>query len=176
MKYVLDVEGIRAVLPAIGNKSVTEERPSLGGVYIRDIGKYRVYTATNGHILLQTKFERGNAEPVLEEPMILKITASDLPKGAHGLYFEKVNSILGELDDGTVLEIIDRQYPNVDRVIPAKNTPTAREYAIFDPKYLKKVNDFFGTTGWIPQMKDPFSPAMWEDDNKLAVLMPMKEV
>ena len=176
-KYELNCELINAVLPAVGREEV---RYYLMGVYVEDVDGFRHYTATNGHILLTAK-ESIEGE-VLEQPLALKIkkpiAAKRLKKGWLQIVDESTAVIVS--DEKIAVDIIDCQYPDYRRVIPSDDTELAKEFAIFDPEYLKVVNKFIGSMDKIPQMQSCMSPAMWVVEEvdlvKKAILMPMRAV
>jgi hypothetical protein len=172
-EYKINIEAINSVLPAVSKEEV---KYYMGGVNIEDKDGFRHYTATDGHILFTIKDEIDG--DFLEKPLILKINKP----------LKYKNYTVGDLqvvDDETVViktnqekvavDIIDSTFPDVSRVIPPEYTPKAKEYAIFDPEYMKEVNKFIGTKGKIPLMENAKSPALWIEGNKKAVLMPMNE-
>ena len=172
MSIILNCEAINAVLPALSKKNISFR---LQGVHIEDKEDMRIYTATDGRILLRVKTLLGADEERLEKNYILKI---DKPFGkknyaADFIVIDEKTAILKSNFETKTAEILDAQYPDVSRAIPADDTPEAKEYAVFDPDLLKKVNTFLDGKNFKPQMKSANSPAMWIEDNKTAVLMPM---
>lgn len=170
---MLNCEAINAVFPAASKDPV---RFYLHGVHIEDKDDMRIYTACDGHILFMLKTPLGTDDERLEKSYILKI---DKPFGKKSLKasFTVVDEKIAVLNsnlEAKSAEILDAQYPDVSRVVPADDTPAAKEYAIFDPDYLKKVNTFLGGKNYKPQMRDANSPALWVKENKTAVLMPMR--
>lgn len=172
MNYVLDAQAINAVLPAVCKGDGF--RPYLTGVHIEDVDDKRIYTATNGHILFQIVTERKSYDEKLDKDYIV-IFDKKFDKRVRFVEFEPTSEISGTIDEDIEVKLVNMNYPDVSRVIPKRKTPIARDYALFDSNYLKKVNKFLNTTGWIPQMENNYSPAVWYDDNKIAVLMPMRE-
>lgn len=172
MKYILDAQAINAVLPAVYKEDY--DRPYLNGVHIEDVDDKRIYTATNGHILFQIVTERRPYDEKLDKDYIV-VFDKKFDKRVQFVEFEPTSEISGTIDGDTTVRIVDMKYPNVSRVIPRLTTPKARDFALFEPDYLKKVRQFLGRHWWIPQMDNPSSAAVWFDDNKTAVLMPMRE-
>lgn len=170
---ILNCDAINAVLPAVSKDPV---RFYLHGVHIEDVGDNRIYTACDGHILLSVKTPLDADEERLNKSYILKI---DKPfgkksfKASFTVVDEKI-AVLNSNLEAKSAEILDTQYPDVSSVIPADDTPDAKEYAVFDPDLLKKVNTFLGGKNYKPQMQDADSPALWVKENRTAVLMPMR--
>ena len=173
MKYVLNVEAINSVLPAVSKEDC--DKPCLKGVHIEDVGDKRIYTATNGHFLFQVTTVRPSYDEKMDKEYIV-VFSKPLDKHRLTVDFEPVSDIAALIDEDIAVKLVNQCYPNVSKVIPKRTTPIARDYALFNPDYLKKVNKFLNTNGWIPQMQNNLSAAVWFDDNKIAVLMPMKEV
>lgn len=172
MKYILDAQAINAVLPAVNKED--DFRVYLEGVHIEDVDDQRIYTATNGHILFQIATERRPYDEKMDKDYIV-VFDKKFDKRVQFVEFEPTSEISGTINEDTTVRIVDMKYPNVSRVIPRLTTPKAREFALFDPDYLKKVRQFLGKHWWIPQMEKPSSAAVWFDNNKIAVLMPMRE-
>lgn len=172
MSIVLNCEAINAVLPAVSKDPV---RFYLGGIYVEDVGDYRQYTACDGHILLRVRAGLAPSDERLDKGYILKIEKPFGKKNfkAEFIIVDEKTAVLKSLETKTA-EIIDAQYPDVSRVIPADDTQAAKEYAVFDPDLLKKVNVFLGKKNYKPQMEDANSPAVWYKGDKIAVLMPMR--
>lgn len=173
MKYVLDVEAINSVLPAVYKRDY--DRPYLTGVHIKDVDDKRIYTATNGHLLFQVTSERPSYDEKMDKDYII-VFSEPLSKHRCKVDFEPISDTSALIDEDIEVNLVNLNYPDVSKVIPKRTTPIARDYALFDPNYLKKVNRFLKTNGWIPQMENKYSAAVWYDDNKIAVLMPMKGV
>ena len=175
IKYELNCKLINEVLPAVSRE---ESRYYLNGVFIEDVDGWRIYTATDGHILLTAK--EAVIGETLEKPLVLKIkkpiSCKRLVKGWLQIVDDYTAVITS--DEKVAIDIIDCQYPDCRRVIPSDDTPTAKEYAIFDPDLLKIVNKFIGCKHQVPLMGDRLAPAMWiaqeEDLVKKAILMPMR--
>lgn len=170
---ILNCEAINAVLPAV---SKDPARFFLQGVHIEDKDDMRIYTACDGCILLRVKTPLNADDERLDKDYILKI---DKPFGKKSFKasFVVVNEEIAVLTsnlEAKAAKILDAQYPDVSKVIPADDTPEAKEYAVFDPDLLKKVNTFLGIRGLVPQMENNSTPAMWVLENKKAVLMPMR--
>lgn len=172
MKYVLDVEAINSVLPAVSKENY--DRAYLNGVHIEDVDDKRIYTATNGHFLFQVTTERPSYDEKMDKEYII-VFSKPLDKHKITVDFEPVSDIAALIDEDIAVKLVNQCYPDVSKVIPKRTTPIARDFALFDPDYLKKVNKFLNIKGWIPQMENKYSAAVWFDDNKIAVLMPMKE-
>lgn len=172
MKYVLDVEAINSVLPAVSKENYNREY--LNGVHIEDVDDKRIYTATNGHFLFQVTTERPSYDEKMDKEYII-VFSKPLDKHKLTVDFEPVSDIAALIDEDIAVRLVNNCYPDVSKVIPKRTTPIARDFALFDPDYLKKVRKFLGRNLWIPQMNNPLSAAVWYDDNKIAVLMPMKE-
>lgn len=172
MKYVLDVEAINSVLPAVYKED--DNTPSLTGVHIKDVDDKRIYTATNGHFLFQVTTERPSYDEKMDKDYII-VFSKPLDKHRYKVDFEPISDISALIDEDIGVRLVNQNYPDVSRVIPKRTTPIARDYALFNPDYLKKVNKFLNTKGWVPQMENKHSAAVWYDDNKIAVLMPMRE-
>ena len=171
MKYVLDVEAINSVLPAVSKENY--DRPYLKGVHIEDVDDKRIYTATNGHFLFQVTTKRPSYDEKMDKEYII-VFSKPLDKHKLKVDFEPVSDIAALIDENIAVKLVNQCYPDVSKVIPKRTTPIARDYALFNPDYLKKVNKFLNTTGRIPQMENNNSAAAWYDDNKIAVLMPMR--
>lgn len=172
MSIILNCEAINAVLPAV---SKDRTLVCLQGVHIEDKDDNRIYTACDGAILLMVKTPLNDDDERLEKSYILKI---DKPFGkkdflADFVVIDENTAILKSVETKTA-EIMNTDYPDVSRVIPSNDTPEAKEYAVFNPDYMKKVYKFLETTGRIPQMEDAHSPALWIEENRTAVLMPMR--
>lgn len=173
MGIILNCEAINAVLPA-----VSKDRCAPGcfyGVHIEDKDDSRIYTACDSSILLMVKTPLNDDEERLDKDYVLKI---DKPFGkknfmADFLVVDEKTAILKGFETKTA-EILYCTYPDVSRVIPADDTPIAKEYAAFNPDYMKKVNTFLGTTCQMPQMQDAKSPALWRKENRTAVLTPLR--
>lgn len=172
MKYVLDVEAIDSVLPAVYKKDY--DRPYLTGVHIKDVDDKRIYTATNGHFLFQVTTVRPSYDEKMDKDYII-VFSKPLGKYRHKVDFEPISETSGLIEGDIEVKLVNKDYPDVSRVIPKRTTPKARDFALFDPDYLKKVRQFLGRHWWIPQMENNHSAAVWYDDNKIAVLMPMRE-
>lgn len=171
MKYVLDVEAINSVLPAVSKENY--DRAYLNGVHIEDVDDKRIYTATNGHFLFQVTTERPSYDEKMDKDYII-VFSKPLDKHKLTVDFEPVSDIAALIDENIAVKLVNQCYPDVSKVIPKRTTPIARDYAVFNPDYLKKVNKFLNTKGWIPQMENNNSAAVWFDENKTAVLMPMR--
>lgn len=171
MKYVLDVEAINSVLPAVSKENY--DRAYLNGVHIEDVDDKRIYTATNGHFLFQVTTERPSYDEKMDKDYII-VFSKPLDKHKLTVDFEPVSDIAALIDENIAVKLVNQCYPDVSKVIPKRTTPIARDYALFNPDYLKKVNKFLNTKGRIPQMENNNSAAAWYDDNKIAVLMPMR--
>lgn len=172
MKYVLDVEAINSVLPAVYKKD--NIRPYLTGVHIEDVDDKRIYTASNGHLLFQVTTVRPSYDEKMDKDYII-VFSKPLGKYRHKVDFEPISETSGLIEGDIEVKLVNMTYPDVSKVIPKITTPKARDFALFEPDYLKKVRQFLGRHWWIPQMDNPFSAAVWFDDNKTAVLMPMRE-
>lgn len=172
MSVVLNCEAINAVLPAVSKDRV---RFYLHGVHIEDKDDMRIYTACDGHILLRVKTPLNADDERLDKSYILKIDKPFGKKSFKAVFtvIDEKTAVLKSFETKTA-EIIDAQYPDVSRVIPADDTPKAEEYAVFDPDLLKKVNTFLRGKNYKPQMRDADSPALWVKENKTAVLMPIR--
>lgn len=171
MSIILNCEAINAVLPAV---TKDRTRVYLQGVYLEDKDDNRIYTACDGTILLMVKTPLNDDEERLDKAYILKIEKPFGKKNffADFIIIDEKTALLKSVETKTA-EILDAQYPDVSRVIPANDTPEAKKYAVFDPDYLKKVSTFLGTIGRVPQMEDAGSPALWKKENRTAVLMPL---
>lgn len=171
MKYVLDVEAINSVLPAVSKENY--DREYLNGVHIEDVDDKRIYTATNGHFLFQVTTERPSYDEKMDKEYII-VFSKPLDKHKLKVDFEPVSDIVALIDENIAVKLVNQCYPDVSKVIPKRTTPIARDYAVFNPDHLKKVNKFLNTKGRIPQMENNNSAAAWYDDNKIAVLMPIR--
>lgn len=171
MKYVLDVEAINSVLPAVSKENY--DRAYLNGVHIEDVDDKRIYTATNGHFLFQVTTERPSYDEKMDKDYII-VFSKPLDKHRLTVDFEPVSDIAALIDENIAVKLVNQCYPDVSKVIPKRTTPIARDYALFNPDYLKKVNNFLNTKGRVPQMENNNSAAVWFDENKTAVLMPMR--
>lgn len=171
MSIVLSCEAINLVLPAV---SKDPAQFYLQGVHIEDKDDMRIYTACDGHILFRVKTPLDADDERLDKDYILKIEKPFGKKNfiADFIVIDEKTAVLKGFETKTA-EIINAQYPDVSRVIPAENTPDAKEYAVFDPDLLKKVNTFLVGKNYRPQMRDAQSPALWAKGNMTAVLMPM---
>lgn len=170
---ILNCEAINAVLLAVSKDPV---RFFLQGVHIEDKDDIRIYTACDGYILLRVKTPLNADEERLDKSYILKIEKPFGKKSfkASFVVVDEEIAVLTSNLEAKAAKILDAQYPDVSRVIPADDTPAAKEYAIFDPDLMKKVNTFLGGKGYKPQMQDAQSPALWVKENRTAVLMPMR--
>lgn len=171
MKYVLDVEAINSVLPAVSKENY--DREYLNGVHVEDVDDKRIYTATNGHFLFQVTTERPSYDEKMDKEYII-VFSKPLDKHKITVDFEPVSDIAALIDENIAVKLVNQCYPDVSKVISKRTTPIARDYAVFNPDYLKKVNKFLNTEGRIPQMENNNSAAVWFDENKTAVLMPMR--
>lgn len=173
MSVILNCEAINAVLPAV---SKDPTRFYLQGVHIEDKSDNRIYTACDSHLLLMVKTPLDADDERLEKSYILKIDKPFRKKNfkAKFVVIDEETAILKSKIETKAAEILDAQYPDVSSVIPADDTPEAKEYAVFDPDYLKKVNTFLGGKNYKPQMQYPHRPALWIVANKTAVLMPIR--
>lgn len=173
MSIILNCEAINAVLPAV---SKDRERVHLQGVHIEDKDDNRIYTACDGAILLMVKTPLDADDERLDKDYVLRI---DKPFGkkifkAIFIVVDEKTAVLKSNIEIKAAEILDATYPDVSRVIPADDTQAAKEYAAFDPDRMKKVNTFIGGKYYKPQMQDANSPALWEKENRIAILMPMR--
>lgn len=184
----LDANILNALLPAA---SKDKDRPLINGVWIKDIDGKRIYTATNGHLLLRqiTKIPN-DSEPLPETGVLLNLTHKfkttkyelvnmDIANGqAHikGIKDEMfVNVYFGELQTG-IEHVIEETEKNVRRDI----------WVPLSPRYLTIICDFFKTIA----LEEPYTDAddnfmkthavkwvkmdAWYNVTKLALLMPVR--
>jgi hypothetical protein len=171
-EYTINLQLLNEVSPA-----VDKDKWNLCGIYINDVDGFRNYTACNGHILLTAR--ESITGDTLENPLFIKMQKAVKTK------FKDVT--LKIVDDKTALiyaenklvfDILDNNFPDYERVIPAHDTPLCEHFAIFDPDYMKIINNFNGANNRIPLMENKGTPALYitERDNlkKRAVIMPIR--
>lgn len=175
IKYGLNCKLINDVLPAACKD---DAKYYLQGVYIEDVDGWRIYTATDGHVLLSVK--EAIEGDVLEKPLILKIKKPIPCKRLERGWLQIVDEYTAVItsDEKIAVDIVDSQYPDYRRVIPSEDVQLAKEYVIFDPDLLKIVNKFIGCKHKVPLMENSLAPAMWISDDdgceRKAILMPIR--
>lgn len=186
-KILLETEILNELLPAT---SKDKNRPNLQGIYIRDIDDTREYIASNGHILLFYKGEKHGGTippsgillklPHKLKPMIRSLRYTDIltvefeGEKAH-CYHDNTTpkeDFTCEVEfsyyDG-LLEAINRTTENAEKSV----------WLPFQPRYLEMICDFFHVMGLHDPKVDIYgyektSPARWDYDNKIAILMPVR--
>ena len=119
----------------------------------------RKFTATNGHILLHWEEKEEDITFKFPEPRA----------------YVKMTHKLD--DDREIIYETDVNYPDFERVLDTIPETDAKEYTMFDPKYIDILNKFMDDK-WTycqkPKMRDSQSAAKWEIGNKICVIMPVK--
>ncbi len=171
-RYEINYEMFHAVSTAM---SKDEALYYLMGVYVHDVGNTRRYVATDGHILLICVDENPMGEKLPEKGIII---GGKFPKYKSNIAYNMIRI----LDDKTVVfgddnssfagYVVDGEYPDYSRVLP-QETNKAKCYVVVNPMYLKKITDFVGV-GKIPFVNDEHSPAVFTNDNRIGVIMPMR--
>lgn len=119
----------------------------------------RKFTATNGHILLHWEEKEEDVTFKFPEPRV----------------YVKMTHKLD--DDREIIYETDVNYPDFESVLDTIPETEAKQYTIFDPKYIDILNKFMDDK-WAycqkPKMRDSQSAAKWEIGNKICVIMPVK--
>ena len=153
----------------------------LNGIHVYDKDGFRYYEAADGHICFRARAIDQIEGDALECDYIIKMQSvvKSQPKYAELVIADKDTAVI-KADNKCAFDIIDADYPDVDRIIP-KNREFAKEYTMFQPDYLEKLMKAYGSMKILsetPIMKDCKAPAMWEweDDNVqyTALLMPLR--
>lgn len=167
---ILNLEILNNVIPATSND---DTRYYLKGVYIEDKDGIRHYTACDGHILFtQSEEIEGDALP---RSIILGVTKpiKDRLYKAELVLVDDTTAVL-KTSPKTACDLVDAEYPDYRRIIPT-DREVAKQYAQFDPDFMKKLFKFIPEAKTLaPYMENRKSPALWEKDNKLAVIMPIQ--
>ncbi len=174
--YELNLTAINKI---VYGASKEPTRYYLNGIHVYDKDGFRYYEATDGHVCFRAKDSiEGDTLP---NEYIIKILSpiKSKPKYAEFVFADKDTALI-KADNKCAFDIIDADYPDVDRIIP-KNREFAKEYTMFQPDYLEKLMKAYGSMKILsetPIMEDCKAPAMWEweDDNVqyTALLMPLR--
>lgn len=155
-----------------------ENHNCINGVYIEDIENRRYYVSTNGYILLSTSEEIYGDK--LEKPLLfypIKNLKSDFSLKIMNLLNIDENYYIAKNSKQIIaLKINEGKFPEWKNVFPKKETKKAKEYCLFDTKYLKLLKEFLGKEHYLqtPIMEDNKSPALFEHGEDKAVLMPIR--
>ena len=167
---LLNLEILNNVIPATSND---DTRYYLKGVYIEDRDGFRHYTACDGHILFtQSEEIEGDALP---RSIILGVTKpiKDKANLAELVLVDDTTAVL-KTSPKTACDLVDTEYPDYRRIIPS-DREVAKQYAQFEPEYMKKLFKFIPEAkGLAPFMEHRQSAALWEQGNKQAVIMPIR--
>lgn len=152
----------------------------LQGVSIKDVDGYRHYCGTNGHILIHCKEAIGADDGSLgDQELIVKIDKPIKTKLEHCDMIINDDFITFKLEKVASFNLIDATYPHYENVIPV-NPSTPTEFAFFDWKYLKIVDDVLGKPDNSKRailMDNAIAPAMFTNANiegVEVVVMPMR--
>ena len=188
---ILNANFLNDLLPAA---SVDKSRPYINGVFVEDVNGKRIYTATNGHVLLRQVGDIwADSDPLPEGGILLK-----LPRKIKTLKNEMVNFMIKLIDgeeqgqifgakDNMLFDILKVKVPNLENIIDDTHFHIQRNAWIpCAPRYLELICRFFGNVA----LESPLtnnddllyeSCAMkWEKKDykgnleKLAILMPVR--
>lgn len=189
----IDGNIINDLLPARGDKN----RPFIRGVHIQDVNDKRIYTATNGHILLRQYTSKPQDEGIKDGGILLNIPCK-LKTRKNEMMTLEFKGIIGNeqvhifgTKENIIFDFEDNPYPpNAEKIVSEalKNTVEGK-WIPFAPRYLVMICDFFKTLALeSPLLKEgeeyhaagvwirkEFNPVKNElEIEKLALLMPVR--
>lgn len=202
MRYEIVFDGkiINELLNAVSNE---EGRPYLRGVHIYDEGNDRIYEATNGHILLREVTARLGAPLseidsetksgqeggiVIRPEKKFRTTKINSCVCLAGTNFEhkkdSISSATFSDNRGEVMAQIWKEYVPTERIIEDSKqyAETVDYWAPIQPRYAQIVQDFFNLWIALPaptqnKIAGEFvknNALVWEVNNKLALVMPVR--
>lgn len=179
----LDANILNKMLPAT---SKDKNRPHLQGINIKDENGQRIYTATNGHLLLREFVGIAEGDEGLKNEIVLHFNKKIKTKSNELMSFDLEKSHLFGIKDDLLVEV-STNYPDTDRIIEDTNSNKQNNIWIpFKPCYLDILCQFFETWALDEPLTDPeplvakTRACRWEKRDykgnifKLALLMPVR--
>jgi len=185
---VLNTQILNDLLPAA---SKDKSRLYINGVFVEDVNGKRIYTATNGHILLrQTASIFTDSDPLPEGGILLKLprkikaTKSEMINFEFKLIDGKEQGHIYGTKDNILFDIFREKVPNLERIIDdTKDYIQDEKWIPCAPSYLDMVCKFFVCAALpspLTDKDDKTKAVKWEHRDfkenieKLALLMPVR--